>query len=170
MKILLAVLILLLVSIIIVLVTMIVKARHEKDLRNMIESQNNKKTSSEVRPEGSIVQETPAQKVRNSVEGTREIFGIIKGIAEPADGKVRFVTLSADVVDLNKLDDADYSKGSSDLAMVRKDFKVAIDGDTKFTNGDMKSLKLGDFIKAVSPQDVYASQDFSAVEVEVFQK
>ena len=109
------------------------------------------------------------EQTKQSIKGAKDLIGRIMKILDPSggEGKVRFLTVEANIIDLEKFDKVDLSKGQVDFPTVKKTYQIAVDKDTKFKEGGMEGLNPGDYIKATSVEGIYNTDKFTATNVEV---
>jgi len=112
--------------------------------------------------------ESPSERVEKSIKSEKELYGKVVGIFDPSVGDVRFLTVKADIIDIKKLKGKDLSKGQVELPMIQgKEYKVAVDNNTKFEQGTKEDLKVLDFIQATSVEGIHNVEEFTASYVNV---
>lgn len=99
-----------------------------------------------------------AEKIKKELKDETSIRGIIKQIL---DG---MLIVEAEIVDLSKLDNLDYSE-SVELPALQKSYGVELDEDTVFIEGQLSDLKAGDFVFILSNKSIYDTDELTAVEV-----
>ncbi len=135
---------------------------------NQGESQNSISPKAEER-QGEYVHVDPNEHVPNKILETREITGIVIEIFDPVnavDGE-RILTVQADVIDIDKIKEIDFSKETADLPMTKKEYKLKADDKTKFIKGGLKGLRPGDFAYIKTSDSIYSGNKLSAEEITI---
>lgn len=150
------------VFLVVILVVLVVAAAKKR-------SPKAKPGTSSAQQEDKKIKDKALEQTRQSIKGAKDLIGRIMKILDPAgaEGKVRFLTVEANIIDLEKFNQVDLSKGQVDFPTVKKTYQIAVDKDTKFKEGRMEGLNPGDYIKATSVEGIYNTDKFTATNVDI---
>lgn len=111
----------------------------------------------------------PNENATSKILEIKEITGTVSEIFDPIDpaDDERIVTVQADVIDDEKMKDVDFSKERNDLPMIKKEFKLNLNNQTKFIKGSLKELQPGNFVYIKTSDKIYSEGSLSAEEVTV---
>lgn len=103
-----------------------------------------------------------------SVKDSRDFIGVIRTTSDPKGKDVRFFTVEADIINLQELENVDFTRKSPELPMTKQTFKVAVDQSTAIKNADNKEdIESGDMIRVQAGSSIHESTEFTAVEIQV---
>jgi len=122
-----------------------------------------------------LQKETPQERsqgaVASIVESTKnkkEIVGIVTSLSKPTAYDVVYLEVTANIINLDALNDVDFKNQSTELPMVQQVFDITVDNTTKLKNiGGKDEIMPGSMVRAVSGLSIYEKQNFTAMELEV---
>lgn len=110
------------------------------------------------------------ERIEKTVAEKTDFVGVVSGFQKPKDNAVVFLDVDASLIDKDKIKELDYSSGSTEMPMIKKKFKVAVDGSTKLNVDSLDKIQLGDLVSVVSPKSVYETDYFTAVTLDILPK
>lgn len=116
------------------------------------------------------ISESRGQEMARKLAEQKSFTGFVKAMQRPADPTIAFYEIDASLIDKDKVKDLDYSTESVTMPSIKKTFKIAVNKNTKLNVPGLNSIRLGDLVSVTVSENVYSSDHFDALALDVMPK
>lgn len=131
------------------------------------DSKKNQKQASQQAVFPKTIAESREQEMTKKLAEQKNFTGFIKAMQRPADKTVAFFEIESSLIDKDKMKGLDYSAGTVTMPTIKKTFKVAVNNHTKLNVPSLDNVRLGDLVSVTVDKDVYSSDHFDALALDV---